>query len=161
MKLSVELKVAAAVAAAFMALTPGAMAQGRSRGQTAGANHFGPTNRPGVNTNMSQQGDNNSVLGRTNTDENRQKFSDENPTSSTREQRVERHEAREQREERHEAREQREERHDARKQEEHRRQEHRQRAQRYQRENTKDKSPSVKSPFDGSILEVKPVEAKQ
>ena len=151
MKLSVELKVAAAVAAAFMALTPGAMAQGRTRGQTAGANHFGPTNRPGVNTNMSQQGDNNSVSGRTNTDENRQKFSDENPTSSTREQREERHDAREQREERH----------DARKQEEHRRQEHRQRAQRYQRENTKGNSPSVKSPFDGSILEVKPVEAKQ
>ncbi len=36
MKLSVEAKVAAAVAAGFIALTVGAIAQGRSEGQTAG-----------------------------------------------------------------------------------------------------------------------------
>jgi hypothetical protein len=42
MKLSVEGKVAAAVAAGFVALTVGAIAQGNSASQTAGAN-------PGVN----------------------------------------------------------------------------------------------------------------
>jgi hypothetical protein len=93
MKISVQAKVAAAVAAGFIALTTGAIAQGGS----------------GVDTHMSQ--------------ENRQKLSDENATSSTREQREERHEAREQREDRHQAREQREDRHQA----------HRQREQRSQR----------------------------
>ena len=54
MKLSIVAMVAAAVAAASMAFTAGAMAQGHSMGQIAGPNNFGPTNNPGVNTNMSQ-----------------------------------------------------------------------------------------------------------
>ena len=100
MKLSVEVKVAAAVAAGFLALTPGAMAQGRHKGQTGGRNDFGPTNNPGVNNpgvqmHMSQQEPSKSSLfDRTNAEENRQKFSDENVTSSTRQQREDRHDAR-------------------------------------------------------------------
>jgi len=146
MKLSVEVKVAAVVAAAFMALPVGAMAQGRSKGNTGGANHYSPTNNAGVNTHMSQQGDNRSLFGRTNAEENRQSFSDEKVTSS----------AREQREDRHDAREQREDRHDARKQREDRQQERRQREQRYQGKSTKDKGP-----FDGSLLEVKPADVSR
>jgi len=95
MKLSVEAKVAAAVAAGFLALTPGAMAQGRHKGQTGGRNDFGPTNNPGVQMHMSQQEPSKSSLfDRTNAEENRQKFSDENVTSSTRQQREDRHDAR-------------------------------------------------------------------
>ena len=85
---------------------------------------------------MSQQGDNRSLFGRTNAEENRQSFSDEKVTSS--------------------AREQREDRHDARKQREDRQQERRQREQRYQGKGTKDKSP-----FDGSLLEVKPADVSR
>jgi hypothetical protein len=124
MKLCVEAKLAAAVAVVFMALTTGAMAQGRSKG----ANHFGPTNNPGVNTHMSQQAD-------------KPTFSDEKVTSSGREQREDRHGAREQRETRRDARQQRADRQEA----------VRQREQRFQSKSTKDKTP-----FDGSILEVKP-----
>src|SRR5206468_12484025 len=62
----------------------GAMAQGR-RGRTAGPNHYGPTNNPGVNTHMSQQGDNSSLFGRTNAEENKPTVSDEKVTSSGRE----------------------------------------------------------------------------
>ena len=81
MKLSVEAKVAAAVAAGFLALTAGAMAQGRHKGQTGGRNDFGPTNNPGVQMHMSQQEPSKSSLfDRTNAEENRQKFSDENVT---------------------------------------------------------------------------------
>ncbi len=95
MKLSVEAKVAAAVAAGFLALTAGAMAQGRHKGQTGGRNDFGPTNNPGVQMHMSQQEPSKSSLfDRTNAEENRQKFSDENVTSSTRQQREDRHDAR-------------------------------------------------------------------
>jgi hypothetical protein len=83
MKVSVETKVAAAVAAGFIALTVGAIGQGRSGGQAGGPNNYGPTNNPAVNTNMSQQGYNNSLPGRTNAEENRQKFSDENATAAT------------------------------------------------------------------------------
>ena len=129
MKLSVEAKVAAAVAAGCIALTATAMAQGRGKGHTGGPNNFGPTNNPGVNTHMSQ--------------ENRPTFSDEKVTSSGREQREARHDARAQREVRRDAREQREDRQQA----------VRQREQRFQSKSTKDKSP-----FDGSILEVKPAD---
>jgi len=45
MKLSVEVKVAAAVAAGFMVMSSGAMAQGH-KGQSAGSNHYGPANNP-------------------------------------------------------------------------------------------------------------------
>jgi hypothetical protein len=165
MKLSVEAKVAAAVAAAFVVLPAGAMAQGRGKGQAGGGNHFGTTNNSALNTRMSQQRGNSSLFGRTNADD-RQNFSGESVISSGREQREERHEAREQRKERHEAweerkdrheaREQREDRHDAREQRQDRHEARRQRARRYHEEGTKDKSPSVKSPFEGSILEAKP-----
>ena len=134
MKLCIEAKLAAAVAVVFMALTTGAMAQGRSKG----ANHFGPTNNPGVNTHMSQQAD-------------KPTFSDEKVTSSGREQREDRHDARDQRKARHAAREQEEARQDAREQRADRQQAVRQREQRFQSKSKKDKSP-----FDGSILEVKP-----
>jgi hypothetical protein len=45
MKLSVEAKVAASVAAAFVALTVGVIAQGDGGDQSAGAAGYGPTNR--------------------------------------------------------------------------------------------------------------------
>jgi hypothetical protein len=73
MKLSIEAKVAAAIAAGFVALTVGAIAQGNSSGQSGGSNGYGPTNNPGVNTHMSQQGYDSSLPGRTNARENRQK----------------------------------------------------------------------------------------
>jgi hypothetical protein len=140
MKLSVEAKVAAAVAAGFMVMSSGAMAQGH-KGQTAGPNHYGPTNNPGVNTHMNQQGDNSSLVGRTNAEENKATVSDEKVTSSGREQRVDRRENREQRVDRRENREQRVD----------RRENREQRQDRHQGKSTKDKSP-----FDGSILDVKP-----
>jgi hypothetical protein len=146
MKLSVEAKVAAAVAAGFMVMSSGAMAQGH-KGQSAGSNHYGPTNNPGANTHMNQQGDNSSLFGRTNAEENKPTVSDE----SVRERREERREHREQREDRRENREQREDRRENREQRQDRHQAHRQREERRQRENAKEKSP-----FDGSILEVKP-----
>jgi hypothetical protein len=161
MKLSFEAKVAAAVAAGLMLITSGAMAQGHGKGQTAGPNHYGPTNNPGVNTHISQQADNNSLFGRTNGEANKPTFSDEKVTSSVPEQGENRHKAREQREERRENREQREDHRENREQREDRRENreqrqdrhqlHRQRAERYH-------STKNKSPFDGSILEVKPGE---
>ncbi len=48
MKASVEMKVAAAVAAGFVALTVGVIAQGYSEGQRGGLNDYDPTNNPGV-----------------------------------------------------------------------------------------------------------------
>jgi hypothetical protein len=73
MKSSIETKVAAAVAVGFVALTVGAIAQGNSGDQSGGPNGYGPTNNPGVNTHMSQQGYDSSLSGRTNAQENRQK----------------------------------------------------------------------------------------
>ena len=94
MKLFVETKLAAAVAAGFLALTAGAMAQGRHKGQTGGRNDFGPTNNSGVQMHMSQQeSSKSSLFDHTNAEENRQKFSDENVTSSPRQQREDRHDA--------------------------------------------------------------------
>ena len=55
MKLTVETKVAAAVAAGFIALTLGAVAQGNWGSQTGEPNGYGPTNNPRVNTYISQQ----------------------------------------------------------------------------------------------------------
>jgi hypothetical protein len=83
MKLSVEAKVAAAIAAGLIALTAGVIAQGRSEGQTRGPNNYGPTNNPGVNTHMSQQGYNSSLPGRTKAEKNRQKVSDEDVIGTT------------------------------------------------------------------------------
>jgi hypothetical protein len=64
MKLSIEAKVAAAVATAFVALSVGAIGQEHSRTQTEGLNGYGPTNNPAVNTYLSQQGYNSSLIGR-------------------------------------------------------------------------------------------------
>jgi hypothetical protein len=144
MKLSVEAKVAAAVAVAFVALAPGAMAQGHGKGQSVGSNHYGITNNSGVNTHMSQQGENSSLFGRTNAAENKANFSDEHVTSSGRQQREARHDARQQREDRRDAREQRQDRQQA-----HRRQEER---------HLSTSTTKEKSPFDGSILDVKPAD---
>ena len=66
MKLSVEMKVAAAVAAAFIGLTAGAIAQGGSDGHTGG-----PNRDPSVNTHIIQQGYDNSLTEPTNAEENR------------------------------------------------------------------------------------------
>jgi len=66
MKLSIEAKVAAAVATAFVALTVGVIAQGNSGDQTGGLNGYRPTNNPAVNTHLSQQECNSSLIGRTN-----------------------------------------------------------------------------------------------
>jgi len=125
MRLCIEAKLAAAVAVVSIALTTGAMAQGHR----SGANHFGQTSNPAVNTHMSQQADKPTI-------------SDEKVTTSS---------GREQRESRHEAREQREVRRDSVEQRADRQQSVRQRTERFQSKNTKGKSP-----FDGSILEVKP-----
>jgi hypothetical protein len=144
MKLSVEAKLVAAVAVAFVAVAPGAMAQGHGKGQGVGSNHYGLTNNSGVNNHMSQQGENSSLFGRNNVDQNKPTFSDEHVTSSGREQREARHDAREQREARHDAREQRQDRQQAR----------RQREERHLSTST----PKEKSPFDGSILDVKPAD---
>ena len=64
MKLSIEAKVAAAVATAFVALTLGVIAQENSRGQPGGLNGYGSTNNPAVNTYLSQQGYDSSLTGR-------------------------------------------------------------------------------------------------
>jgi hypothetical protein len=71
MKLSVEAKVAASVAAGFVALTVGMIAQGNSGDQSVGPNSYGPTNDPRVNTYMAQHGYDSSLAGRTNPEENR------------------------------------------------------------------------------------------
>jgi hypothetical protein len=155
MKLSVEAKVAAAVAAGLMVMTSGAMAQGR-KGQTAGPNHYGPTNNPGVNTHTNQQGDNNSLFGRTSAEENKPTVSDEKVTSSGRERREEREQAREQRVDRRENREQRVDRRENREQRLDRHQAHRQREEQHPTKSTKEKSP-----FDGSILDVKPADVSR
>jgi hypothetical protein len=71
MKLSVEAKVAASVAAGFVALTVGVIAQGNSADQSAGPNRYGPTNNAEVSAHMSQHGYDSSLAGRTDTEENR------------------------------------------------------------------------------------------
>jgi len=83
MKLSVEAKVAAAVAAGFIALTAGAIGQAGSGGQTGGPNNYNPTNNPGANTDMSQPTDNRSLPGRTNAEENMQRVSEQDVTGAT------------------------------------------------------------------------------
>jgi hypothetical protein len=71
MKLSVETKVAASVAAGFVALTFGVIAQGNSEDQSAGPNGYGPTNNPAVETYLRPHGYDGSLAGRTNAEENR------------------------------------------------------------------------------------------
>ena len=70
MKLSVEAKVAASVAAAFVALTVGVIAQGNTD-QSVGPNGYGTTEKPGVRTDMSQHGYDKLLSGHTNADEER------------------------------------------------------------------------------------------
>ena len=152
MKLSVETKVVAAIAAGLIALSGSALAQGRGKSHSSGSNQYSPANNSSANAHMNQQADNRSVFSRANAEENRPNFSDEKAVSSGREQREERHEAHEQREQRHNAA-AREERHENREQRFDRYQAHRQREQRYQNKNT-----TQKSPFDGSLLEVKPAD---
>ncbi len=65
MKLSVETKVAAAVAAGFAALTFGAIAQTNSESQ----NGYSRANNTGLGIHMSQDGYNSSVPGRSNAGE--------------------------------------------------------------------------------------------
>ena len=66
MKLSIEAKVAAAVATAFVALTVGAIGQEHSRFQIGGQNGYGPRNNPVVNTYLSQRGYSSSLVRPTN-----------------------------------------------------------------------------------------------
>jgi len=65
MKLSIEAKVAAAVATAFVALTVGAIGQEHSTRQSGGENGYGPTNNPAVNGYPSQHGYSSSLFGPT------------------------------------------------------------------------------------------------
>ncbi len=74
-KLSIESKVAIAVATGFVALTMGVMGQGRSGGGTGGPNGYGPMNNPGL-SHMSPQGLQSSEFGRTTAEDARTKFSD-------------------------------------------------------------------------------------
>jgi hypothetical protein len=83
MKLSVEAKVATAVAAGFIALTAGAVGQAGSKDQTGGPNNYNPTNNLGVNTHMSQPAYNSSLPGGTNAEENMQRVSDQDVTGTT------------------------------------------------------------------------------
>jgi hypothetical protein len=71
MKLTVEAKVAASIAAGFVALTVGVIAQGNSGDHSAGPNGYRSTNNPEVSTNMSHQGHDGSGAGRTNGEDNR------------------------------------------------------------------------------------------
>ena len=66
MKLSIEARVAAAVATAFVLLTLGAIEQEHSTLRTGGQNGYGPTNNPAVDTYVSQHGYSSSLVGHTN-----------------------------------------------------------------------------------------------
>ena len=66
MKLSIEAKVAVAVATAFVALTVGAIGQERSEGPTGRLTGYGPTNNPAVDTYVSQHRYSSSLVGPTN-----------------------------------------------------------------------------------------------
>jgi len=83
MKLSVEAKVAAAVAAGFIALTAGAIGQAGGGDQTGEPNNYNSTNNRGVKTHLSQPGDNSSLPGHTNAEENMQRVSDQDVTGAT------------------------------------------------------------------------------
>ena len=71
MKLRLETKVAAAVAAAFMAITAGAIGQSQSSGQPP--NEYAPTTNSSVNTHLGNRGYNNTP----NTGQNAQSFPDQ------------------------------------------------------------------------------------
>ena len=65
MKLSVEAKVAAAVAAGFIALTVAAIGQGGSEAQSGGANNYGLTENSRADMRMREQAYNSSLPGDT------------------------------------------------------------------------------------------------
>ena len=65
MKLSVETKVAASVAAGFVALTVGVMAHENSADLSAGPNGYHSINNANVSKRMSQHGYNSSLANRT------------------------------------------------------------------------------------------------
>jgi hypothetical protein len=69
MKVSVEAKVAAFVAAGFVALTVGVIAQGNNADLSGASNGYVPTNNPGVSTDISQHGYDSSLAGRTDAEE--------------------------------------------------------------------------------------------
>jgi hypothetical protein len=71
MKLSVEAKVAASLAAGFVALTVGVIAQENSGDQSAVSNAYGPTNNLEVSAHMSQHVHDSSLAGRTNSGDNK------------------------------------------------------------------------------------------
>jgi hypothetical protein len=83
MKLSVEAKAAVGIAAAFAALTLGAIAQGHHGGQTDGHNGYGLTNNSGLNHPRSQNEYNGSQSDRINAAENAEKFYGEDETVTT------------------------------------------------------------------------------
>ena len=83
MKLSIETKVAAAVAAGFIALTAGAIGQAGGGDQTGRLNNDDPTNNPGANTHMSQPAYNSSLPGRISAEEDMQRVSDQDVTGKS------------------------------------------------------------------------------
>jgi hypothetical protein len=159
MKLSVEAKVAAAVAAGLMVMSSGAMAQGH-KGQPTGSSHFGPTSNPGVSTHMNQQGEKPSLFGPTNAEENKPTVSDEKVTESGRQRRDERRMDQEQRQDRRENFRRRDERRMDQEQRQDRRENVRRRDERKQdqrqRERRQEDGGIVKSPFAGSLLDANP-----
>jgi len=68
MKLSIEARVAAAVATAFVALIVGAIGQERSGSQIGRLNGYGSTNNPAVDTYVNQHGYSSSLVEPTNTE---------------------------------------------------------------------------------------------
>ena len=73
MKLSVEAKVAASVAAGFVALSVGVIAQQNGGEQSAAPDGYSPTNYQEVGTQMSQYAYDSSLTGRTKIEENKQR----------------------------------------------------------------------------------------
>jgi hypothetical protein len=80
MKLSIEAKVAAAVAAGFVALTVGSIAQGNATSQ---AGVPGGYRTPNTLRDMSQEGYDISLTERTDAQENRHTFSAKNETGTS------------------------------------------------------------------------------
>jgi len=70
MKLSIEAKVATAVATAFVLLTVGAIGQEHSTFRTGGQNGYGPPNNLAVDTYVSQHEYSRSLVGPTNAEAN-------------------------------------------------------------------------------------------
>ncbi len=68
MRLSIEAGVAAAVAAAFVALTVGAIGREQSRNQAGGSTWYGSTSGQSVNTFLNRQAYEPSLIANTNTE---------------------------------------------------------------------------------------------